>query len=164
MIEWLQDEQCRIALDTRHHPVVISTWRGLPGVDLVDRYYRWSDRTAAAGLAAEQQLLHIVDLTRAQWPHASVRMRAVDHVSLNLADEVMLSTIVVCGDLADRMSAFVGSVARLRGGRRVAELLIVETVSEAIELALERMWSARIPPPFGLDPDCYQTPRLDAAG
>lgn len=163
MIEWLQDERCGIALDSRHHPVVISTWQGAPSAKLVDDYYRWSDATAAAALAAEQRLLHIVDLTGAQWPQAAVRKRVVEHVSVNLAAEVMLSTIVVCGDFADRMTSFVRSVDQLRGGRHVEELIIVETVAEAIEVALERMWSARIPPPLGLEPGRYQAPRLELA-
>jgi hypothetical protein len=163
MIQWLQDEQCGIALDTRHHPVVISSWQGLPGAALVDRYYSWSDATVAAALAAEQQLLHIADLSYVQWPSAAVRMRVVNHRSLNLAAEVMLATIVVCGELAERLNGFVRSVGQLSGGRHSAEMIIVQTVPEAIEVALERMWSARIPPPLGLDPRRYQTPRLDLA-
>lgn len=160
MIEWLQDEQFGIALDTQHHPVVISSWQGMPNIELVDRYYRWSDATAAAALAAEQQLLHIVDLSAVQWPDAAVRMRVVDHASLSLATEVMISTIVVCGHLADRVSSFVRSVDQLRGGRHSTDLVIVESIAEAIEVALEKMWSARIPPPLDLDPRRYQTPRL----
>jgi hypothetical protein len=163
MIQWLQDEECGIALDTRHHPVVILSWQGRPSTELIDSYYCWSDATAAAALAAEQQLLQIADLTGVQWPTAAVRMRVVNHRSLNLAAEVMLSTIVVCGGYSGRLNGFVRSVGQLGGGRRSAELFIVETMPEAIEVALAKMWSARIPPPLGLDPRRYQAPRLDLA-
>ncbi|KIG15949.1 hypothetical protein DB30_05140 [Enhygromyxa salina] len=161
MIEWLQDEECGIALDTRHHPVLISTWYGASSVDVIDRYFSWSDATAAAALAAEQQLLHIADLTRAHWPSAAVRKRVFEHSSVNLSCEVMLATIVVCGDLTDRLTGMARSVDKLNVGRHEAPLFIVETVAEGIAIALEQMWSARIPPPLGLEPGGYQTPRLD---
>ncbi|PRQ00553.1 hypothetical protein [Enhygromyxa salina] len=163
MTDWLRDEQCGVALDFRHHPVLISTWDGALSLEIMDRYYAWSDATAAAALAAEQQLLHIADLTRAQWPDAAVRKRVFEHSSVNLSREVTLATIVVCGDLTDRLTGLVRSVEQLGGGRHPAKLFLVETVAEGISVALEQLWSARIPPPLGLEPGCYQTPRLDLA-
>ena len=158
MLQWLRDDECGIALDTAHNPVVISTWLGRPSGDVVDRYYRWCDATAAAALAAEQQLVHIADLSGARQPAARVRKRIYEHAQDDLAAEVALLTIVVRGDMDP--CGFVRSVGRLASARHATELVVVETVREAILVALARMWDARIPPPFGLDPVHYRTPRL----
>ena len=157
MLQWLRDDGCGIALDTAHNPVVISTWLGRPSVELVDRCYRWFDATAAAALASEQQLVHIADLSGARQPEALVRKRIYEHARDDLAAEVTLVTIVVRGDMDP--CGFVRSIGRQPGARH-AQFIVAESVREAIVVALARMWDARIPPPFGLDPVHYRTPQL----
>ena len=162
MIEWLQDEQGAVALDTRHHPVVIVTWEGTASVDLVDRYFCWSDAAAAAAMAQEQQLVHITDMSRGQLPSARVRKRIIEHSALNPAVEVALAHIMVVPEFGLR--GLVRTVARfVQPQIQQPQMMFAGTVEEAIEVALGLLWEARIPPPFGLNPERYQAPRIELA-
>lgn len=161
MIQWIRHERCELALDTRYDPAVISTWYGRPSCGLVDRFFSWSDANAAAALAAEQQLVHIVDLRSTELPRATVCKRAIEHARDDLGAEVTLSTIVVVDDPGLRW--LVSAMARMNQPRHGASLSFVESIDEAIAIALERMWDARIPPPLGLVPGRYQPPVSQAA-
>jgi len=157
MIEWLHDPRAEVILDTRHHPAVISTFRGSVSVDLVDGYFGWSDAVAAAAMAEEQLLVHVTDLSDALIPAPLVRKRVIEHNFANLAGEVSLAHIVVVPSLGLR--TVVRTIARLsQPHRRSPELLFASTLEEGLELALRLLWKARIPPPPGLDPSRYETP------
>lgn len=158
MFRWMHDDDCGVALDTRHDPVVITTWYGAASCALIDDYYRWSDATTAAALAAEQQIVHVIDLRRAERPSALVRKRALDHSRGDLAVEVRLATIAVA-------EPGLGSLVRMAGymGRHKHVPNVVETIEEAIELALVELRRARIPAPVELTPLRYRAPTLASA-
>lgn len=157
MLQWIQDGECGVALDTRHDPALISTWHGQPTCALMDRYFAWSDAMAAAALAAEQQLIHIVDLRWTRLPPAAVRKRIMEHMRCNVASELQLATVAVVDNSA--LASLVRAAVWLNGRR--AELLIFDSIDEAIERSLQRLRAARIPPPLGLEPGRYQPPLLE---
>jgi multidrug resistance efflux pump len=159
MLRWLHGDDCGVALDTRHEPIVITTWCGSSTCALIDDYFRWSDANTAAAMATEQRLIHVVDLRHSGRPSALVRKRAMEHAREDLAAEVRLSTIVVA-------EPTMGAVARIAGreGRYWHAPSIVETIEEAIELALLELRDARIPAPVGLTPRHYRAPTLVSAG
>lgn len=163
MIQWIRHEGCEVALDRRYDPALISTWCGRPSCELIDRYFRWSDANAAATMAAEQQLVHIVDLTNTKLPVAAARKRAIEHARHDLAAQITLGTVVVLADPGLRW--LVSAMHRMStGGRATTKSLdLVDSIDAAIEIALHRMWDARIPPPFGLDPGRYRPPTLSPA-
>lgn len=154
-IEWLEDDRCAVALDTRHDPVLITTWHGNATVALVDRYYSWSDANAAATLAAEQRIVHVVDLSYCGKPAARVRKRVYEHTRGNLSAEVVMSTVVVLDN--PRMRGVI-TATRWMSGARDGELVIVETIGEALSFALDRLRAANIPQPPSLEPDRYRAP------
>ena len=158
MIEWIRERDCAIALDSRSRPVMISSWYGAPSVVLVDEFYRWSDRRAAAAMADEQQLIRIADLSKARAPSGEARKRAFEHTRNDLVNEVTLALIVVVDD--PTLRGVVTAMRWLGGGRRELEILVVSRMTTAIELALERLRVERIPAPAGLDPFHYEPPRL----
>ena len=158
MIEWIRDEDCAVALDSRMHPVMISSWHGAPSVPAIDAFYRWSDIRAAAAMAAEQQLIRIADLSRARPPVAAARKRAFEHARNDLVIEVSLVLFVVVDD--PTLRSIVNTMRWIGGGRRELEIVTVERMSKAIELTLERLRAERIPAPDGLDPIRYEPPRL----
>lgn len=158
MIQWLNEEQGGVALDLRHDPALISTWYGQPSCALIDRYFAWSDATAAAALAAEQQFVHIVDLRQVEPPSANVRRRALEHMRTNLAAEIQLASIVV---LDSPLLASLIRVAHRAPLGRESKLMLVDTLDEAIERGLAELRDARIPPPMGLAPGRYRTPMLE---
>ncbi|PRQ02869.1 hypothetical protein ENSA5_20460 [Enhygromyxa salina] len=159
MIQWIGHEGCEVALDTRYDPALISTWYGQASCELIDRYFRWSDTNAAAALAAEQQLVHIVDLRFTTLPAPAACKRLIEHARDDLGAEVTLSSVVVLGDPALRW--VVSAAHRMSNGRG---LEVVNSIDAAIELALRRMWDARIPPPCGLAPGRYEAPTLELTG
>lgn len=161
MLDWIRDHECALAVDLRPHPVVITTWHGTATVGLIDQYYRWSDATVAAAIAAEQRLIKIADLSQAGCPRGPVRKRMYEHASNDLAAEVTLATYVVVDDPLIR--GLITSLRWLSGGRRESEIIMVESMARAIELALARLWAERIPAPAGLDPVGYEPPRLASA-
>lgn len=158
MIEWIRERDCAVALDSRSHPVMISSWYGAPSVALVDEFYRWSDRRAAAAMAAEQQLIRIADLSKARAPSGEARKRALDHSRNDLVNELTLALIVVVED--PTLRGVVTAMRWIGGGRRELDIVVVTQVSRAIELALARLRVERIPAPTGLDPIHYEPPRL----
>ncbi|HVH98218.1 MAG TPA: hypothetical protein VM869_05900 [Enhygromyxa sp.] len=137
---------------------MISSWYGAPSLAIVDEFYRWSDRRAAAAMAAEQQLIRIADLSNAVAPEASVRQRAIEHTRNDLVTEVTLALIVVVDD--PTLRGVVTAMRWVGGGRRELEIVEVTQMATAIELALERLRVERIPAPAGLDPIHYVPPRL----
>ncbi|MFO7563659.1 MAG: hypothetical protein R6X02_13510 [Enhygromyxa sp.] len=157
MIAWIRDQDCAVALDSRMHPVMISSWYGVATVEVVDQFYAWSDRTTAEAMAAEQRLIRIADLRRARPPSGAVRRRAFDHNRNDLVGEVAVVRIVVLDDPILR--SIIHTMRRIGGGRRSSELVVVDKMSTAIELTLERLRAERIPPPQGLDPAHYEPPR-----
>lgn len=161
MIEWIRERDCAVALDSRTHPVMISSWYGEPSVALLDDFFRWSDRRAAAAMASEQLLLRIADLSHARPPAGDVRKRAIEHARNDLVNEVTLALIVVVSDRTLR--GVLKAMGWVGGGRRELDLQFVTSTSVAIELALERLRAARIPAPAGLDPNLYQPPRFAAS-
>jgi hypothetical protein len=158
MIEWIRERDCAAALDSRSHPVMISSWYGAPSVKLVDEFYRWSDRRAAAAMAAEQQLIRIADLSNARPPSGHARKRAFEHTRNDLVTEVTLALIVVVDD--PTLRGVVTAMRWLGGGRRELDIVVVTRMASAIELSLERLRKERIPAPAGLDPFHYEPPRL----
>jgi hypothetical protein len=158
MIEWIRERECAVALDSRPHPVLIASWHGVATVELVDRFYRWTDSCAAAALAAEQQLIRIADLTHARPPAAHVTKRALEHARNDLAAEVTLALYVAVEDPILRR--IVTAMRWTAGGRREPEVAVVGSMASAIELALDRLRTERIPLPAGLDPIAYRPPRL----
>jgi hypothetical protein len=156
MIEWLQDQTSAVALDTRPHPAVISSWHGRPTVELIDRYYRWSDAMTAAALAAEQRLVCIADLRAAGAPSPWVCKRLYEHARDDVAREVVLVTIAVVED--PRLRAIIKTMRRLSGGPREPEIVIVDRMADALEYTLARLRAERIPRPDGLDPSRYGAP------
>jgi hypothetical protein len=155
MIRWLHGDDCGVALDIRHDPVVITTWYGAATCALLDDYMRWSDASTAAAMAAEQQLIFVMDLRHAEQPSGLVRKRVLEHSRDDIAAEVRLATIAVA-------TPGLGSVVRVVGcmGRYKQMPNVVETIEDAIELALLELRSARIPAPLGLTPRCYRAPTL----
>jgi hypothetical protein len=158
MFRWMHGDDCGVALDTRHHPVVITTWYGAATCALIDEYFRWSDATTAAALAAEQQVVHVIDLRRAERPSALACKRAIEHSRDDIAAEVRLATIAVAEPV-------LGSVVRVSGcmGRHKQMPNVVDTIEDAIELALLELRGARIPAPVGLTPMRYRAPTLASA-
>jgi len=156
MIEWLQDQTSAVALDTRSHPVVISSWHGSPTVELVDRYYRWSDAMTAAALAAEQRLVCIADLRAGGAPSPRVCKRLYEHARDDIAREVVLVTFAVVKDPSLR--GIIKTMRRSSGSPREPEIVIVERMAAALEYTLTRLRAERIPPPEGLDPVRYGAP------
>jgi hypothetical protein len=158
MIEWIRERDCAVALDSRSHPVMISSWYGAPSIGLVDEFYRWSDRRAAAAMADEQQLLRIADLSHCRPPSGAVRKRAFEHTRNDLVNEITLALIVVVED--PTLRGVVTTMRWIGGGRRELEIVVVDRMATAIEQALERLRAERIPAPAGLDPVHYEPPRL----
>jgi hypothetical protein len=158
MIEWIRYPDGAVALDSRMHPVMISSWYGEATVEAVDEFYRWSDRSAAAAMADEQRLIRIADLTHARPPSGAVRRRAFDHNRNDLSGEVSIVRFIVIDNPILR--SIIHTMRWMGGGRRSAELVIVDKLSTAIELTLERLRSERIPAPEGLDPIRYEPPRF----
>lgn len=158
MLRWMHGDDCGVALDTTHDPVVITTWYGAATCTLIDDYFRWSDANTAAALAAEQQLIHIFDLRDAERPSARACMRAIEHSRDDIAAEVRLATIAVAEPV-------LGSVVRVAGclGRYRSAPIVVSTIEDAIEIALIELRGARIPAPLGLTPRCYRAPTLASA-
>lgn len=161
MIEWIRDQDCAVALDGRMHPVMISSWYGVATVKVVDEFYRWSDRTSAAAMAAEQRLIRIADLSHARPPAGVVRKRAFEHNRNDLAGEITLVMFVVLDDPIFR--SIVHTLRLTAGGRWMPEIVVVDKLATAIELTLERLHAERIPAPEGLDPLRYEPPRLVAS-
>lgn len=155
VIHWLQDQTSAVGLDTRPDPVVISSWHGRPTVGLVDQYYRWSDRSSAAALAAEQRLIRIADLRAARAPAAEACKRLYEHARDDLAGEVVIVTFVVLD--SPLLYDIVKAMGWLRAGRE-PELVLVERMATALELTLARLRAERIPAPAGLDPVRYGPP------
>jgi hypothetical protein len=153
MLRWMHGDDCGVALDTTHHPVVITTWYGAATSALVDDYFRWSDVNTAAALAAEQQLIHVIDLRRAERPPGLVSKRAIEHSREDIAPEVRLATIAVAEPVLGAVVRAAGCVCRYRQAPSV-----VETIEDAIELALIELRAARIPAPVGLTPWRYRAP------
>jgi hypothetical protein len=155
MLRWLHDDDCGVALDTRHEPVLFTTWYGSATCALIDDYFRWWDATSAAAMATEQRLIHVIDLRRAERASALVRKRMLEHSRDEPAAHVRLATIAVADP---GMASQVHVAARM--GRRPHAPNVVETIEEAIELALIELRSAKIPAPPGLSPERYQAPTL----
>jgi hypothetical protein len=153
MLRWLHGDDCGVALDTRHEPIVITTWHGSPTCPLIDDYFRWSDAITAASLATESRLIHVVDLRQAERPGALAWKRALDHSRDDIAAEVRLATIAVADPRLDPVVRVAG-----RMGRYWQAPNFVETIEEAIEQALVKLRAARIPAPLGLTPKHYRTP------
>jgi hypothetical protein len=158
MLSWLHGDDCGVALDITHGPVVITTWYGSATCALVDDYYRWSDATTAAALAAEQRLIHVIDLRLAEKASGLARKRALEHSREDPAAYVRLATIAVAEPSLAALVRVAGRTAR-RGHTPI----IMETIEEAIELALIELRSARIPPPSELTPGRYRAPTLASA-
>lgn len=156
MLRWLHGDGCGVALDTRHEPVVFTTWYGPASCALVDDYFRWWDATSANAMANEQRLIHVMDLRRAERAGPLARKRALEHMREEPAAHLRLATIAVA---EPSLAAMVRVAARM--GRRSLEPCIVDTIEEAVELALIGLRSARIPAPMGLSPEQYQAPTLD---
>lgn len=144
---------CGVALDTSHHPVVITTWYGAPTSDLVDDYVTWRDATSAEAMAAEQQLVYVIDLRRAARPSGLVRKRLLEHSRNDIAAEVRLATFAVA-------EPDLGALVRAAGRAHKQPPSIVPTIEQAILMALTALRAARIPVPRGLTPEGYRTPRL----
>jgi hypothetical protein len=106
-------------------------------------------------LAAEQRVIHIADLRSARMLSPRARKRVMDHMQLGVAPDTHLATVVVVDNAA--LAALVRTVMWM-GGRR-PELMIFDSIDEAIERSLLCLRDARIPPPIGLAPGCYQSPR-----
>ena len=155
MLRWLHDDACGVALDTRHEPVVITTWYGAATCALIDDYFRWSDATIAAAMATEQRLVHIVDRRRSERASPLARKRAIDHSREDPAPHVRIATIVVA---EPSIATLVRAATRM--GRSVYSPETVETIEEAIELALIELHNAKIPAPLGLSPGHYRAPTL----
>jgi hypothetical protein len=158
MLRWLHGDDCRVALDTRHDPVVITTWYGAATCALIDDYFRWSDANTAAAMAAEQQIIHVIDLRHAKPLSALACKRALEHRREDLALEVRLATIAV----ADVGLGTVVRVPESRGRFKYAPSF-AETIEDALELALAELRSARIPAPVGLTPRRYRAPTFASA-
>lgn len=156
MLRWLHGDGCGVALDTRHEPVLITTWHGAASCALIDDYFRWWDATAAAAMASEQRIVHVLDLRHAKYPSALARKRALEHMREEPVAHVRLATIAVA---EPPLAMLVRVGARI--GRR-QEPNVVETIEEAIELALMELRSAKIPAPLGLSPVGYRAPTLEA--
>ena len=154
-IQWFRSGECAVALDTRYDPIFISTWVGTATEDLVDRYFAWTDAAAAATMAAEQQLVIISDLSQCSTAPGSVRKRAFEHARSSAIDEVVLTTIVVLDNPVLR--GVVNGMKWMNRGGRKRDLVLVEDVGEAIDLALARLNEARIPPPLGLSAELYES-------
>lgn len=158
MLRWMYGDDCGVALDTTHDPVVITTWYGAATCALVDDYFRWSDALTAAAMAAEQQLVHVIDLRHAERPAVLVRKRSIEHSRHDIAAEVRLATIAVAEPVLGTVVRAAGSVGRYRQAPS-----LVNTIEDAIELALTELRSARIPAPVGLTPRRYRAPTLASA-
>ena len=162
MIERLQSEKGGVVLDMRYGPVIISTWEGSPSIELIDRYYRWSDAVAAAAMAEEQMLVHITELSRARVPGAAVRKRIIEHALANPALEVSLAHVLVVPER--RLHTLVNSIARFVAPHIAQpELVFTASIEGALERSIELLWKARIPPPMGLRPEAYEVPQLELA-
>ena len=161
MIDWIRGEDCAVAIDTGAHPVVIVTWFGTATIELVDAYYRWSDASVAAAIAAEQRLVRIHDVSVASYPPARVCQRAYNHARADLASIITVAHFAVLTDA--RLRRALGALRWFCGGRRDPELEIVDRIATALELTRERLWAERIPLPRGLDPAAYQRPCLDTS-
>jgi hypothetical protein len=162
MIDWIFDNEGALAVDHRSHPVFITTWHGAATVKLVDRYFRWSDAMVAAAIAAEQRLIQVTDLSQARCPRGIVQKRMFEHARHDLAGEVTLASFVVLDD--PRLRGLITAVGwATRGTRRAPEIVIVDSMAEAIEQSLVRLRSERIPAPPGLDPARYRAPRIGSS-
>ncbi len=155
MLRWLHGDACGVALDTRHEPVLFTTWYGAATCDLVDDYFRWWDAVSAHAMATEQRLIHVMDLRGAEQAGALARKRALEHAREEPAPQLRLATIAVA---EPSLATLVRVAARM--GRRSHEPAIVDTIEEAVELALFELRSARIPAPLELTPDRYRAPTL----
>jgi hypothetical protein len=158
MLRWLHGDDCGVALDTNHEPIVITTWHGSATCSLIDDYFRWSDAITAASLACESRLIHVVDLRHAERPSALAWKRALDHAHNDIAAEVRLATIAVADPRLDPVVRVAG-----RMGRYWHAPSFVETIEDAIELALTQLREARIPAPPGLTPRHYRAPTIASA-
>lgn len=147
-----------MALDSRHEPVLITTWYGAPSCEVIDAYYAWSDAHAAAAMAAEQQRVHIADMRHARLPTPLVRKRVAEHAVADLALELRIASIVVSGD--PQLVGFVRVAGRAAPTREQPRMIAVERIDEAIESARALLRAARIPPPLGLIPGRYRPPAI----
>lgn len=161
MIDWIFDNEGALAVDHRSHPVFITTWHGAASVKLVDRYFRWSDAMVAAAMAAEQRLIQITDLSQARCPRGIVQKRMFEHARTDPASEVTLVSFVVLDD--PRLRGLITALRWASRARRAPEIVIVDSMTEAIEQSLVRLRSERIPAPPGLDPIRYRAPRIGAS-
>ncbi|MCA9680598.1 MAG: hypothetical protein KC457_00250 [Myxococcales bacterium] len=135
---------------------MISTWHGEGTAEVIDRYFNWTDAHAAAALAAEERLVHIIDLGNCVVPPAHIRRRVYEHAQADLIREVTMCSIVAVDD--PKLRQIVVTAHMPQPGMRPTELIFVETIEQAIVEAQGRLWAARIPLPSNLDPRRYQPP------
>jgi hypothetical protein len=139
------DGGSEIVIDTRHLPLVVTTWFGSPTVTLVEFYDRWLRRFVESSSVAGRRVVLLDDGTRAERPTPQVRGR--------LAQLDCPATVVVARVIVAATPAIRGAVTALTWstGKQLQTVETIETgVSECLRIFVEN----KIVPPrkFELEP------------
>lgn len=133
------DGASECALDSRHLPLLITTWFGSPTLALVERYAQWFDEFVEASRIAGRRFVILDDTTLAERPAPSVRGRLS---KLECPSEVVIDRVVVVQARAIR-----GAVTALSWITGKA-IKTASSAEDGVHLCLERLDSAGVPRPL----------------
>lgn len=155
VLERHEDAGGSLALDDRWFPLVIGTWWGEIGPEMMDVYFGWYDRQLARARAEGTKLALVIDALAVKGPSGAMRRRFVAESGAREAvnrEQVASMQVVVRGAFLLGVLASVMSLVR---GLRVSS---TGDVATALERSLARLDLAGVPRPAGLDPTAYATP------
>ena len=125
-------------IDTRHLPLVVTTWFGSPTVGLVDAYDTWLRRFIETSAVAGRRVVLLDDATRAERPAPQVRGR--------LAQLDCPATVVVARVIVASTAAIRGAVTALTWSTG-KQLQTVETIEAGVNECLKIFGENKIVPP-----------------
>lgn len=127
------DGESEVVIDTRHLPLVVTTWFGAPTIGLVNGYDLWLRRFVETSSVSGRKVVLLDDASRAERPTPQVRGRLAQ---LDCPANVVVARVIVA-----RTSAIRGAVTALTWttGKPLQAVDSIETgVSECLRIFAEQ--------------------------
>lgn len=132
------DGDREVVIDTRHLPLVVTTWFGAPSIGLVDAYDEWLRRFVETSSLSGRRVVLLDDATRAERPTPAVRGR--------LAKLECPATVVVARVIVAPTAALRGAVTALTWSTG-KPLQTVDTIEAGVSECLRLFGEHGIVPP-----------------
>ncbi|HLT37999.1 MAG TPA: hypothetical protein VK034_17055 [Enhygromyxa sp.] len=139
------DGDRELVIDTRHLPLVVTTWFAAPSVELVEFYDRWLRRFVETSSLSGRRVVLLDDATRAERPNPQVRGRMA---KLECPPAVVVARVIVAPTAALR-----GAVTALTWSTG-KQLPTVDTIETGVNECLQIFSDNQIVPPrkFEIEP------------